>query len=362
MSAFSSLRSVDRKSVSRILHYKIKIFFNPSSEYAEGATLSAGARCSKCLEQGDKGEETSEEGAGGGSANGSSSTGELNRSRGGGGAGNVASGNGSLRLAIADLGDNSAGSSGAGSTSLGLTIADLRDNRARSSRLGLAIADLRDNGTGSRSGAGSRGLRLAITDLGDDRAGGASLGLTIADLRSNRARGSGLGLTIADLAGTAGSSLPHSLNVDGDALCASALAVQVGEATRRARVPDSGLEGERVVLAKGEAGLFPSASLYGGIELELVVAGDVTDAASLVLQDTILERKSQGTSELTGRQVTLGAGVGDIDGGDLEGSLSGGRAASRSALGHSCGSEGEGDEGLHFQKTGGADSESCNEG
>lgn len=305
MSAFSSLRSVDRKSVSRILHYKIKIFFNPSSEYAEGATLSAGAGCSKCLEQGDKGEETSEEGAGGGSANGSSSTGELNRSRGGGGAGNVASGNGSLRLAIADLGDNSAGSSGAGSTSLGLTIADLR---------------------------------------------------------SNRARGSGLGLTIADLAGTAGSSLPHSLNVDGDALCASALAVQVGEATRRARVPDSGLEGERVVLAKGEAGLFPSASLYGGIELELVVAGDVTDAASLVLQDTILERKSQGTSELTGRQVTLGAGVGDIDGGDLEGSLSGGRAASRSALGHSCGSEGEGDEGLHFQKTGGADSESCNEG
>lgn len=305
MSAFSSLRSVDRKSVSRILHYKIKIFFNPSSEYAEGATLSAGAGCSKCLEQGDKGEETSEEGAGGGSANGSSSTGELNRSRGGGGAGNVASGNGSLRLAIADLGDNSAGSSGAGSTSLGLTIADLR---------------------------------------------------------SNRARGSGLGLTIADLAGTAGSSLPHSLNVDGDALCASALAVQVGEATRRARVPDSGLEGERVVLAKGEAGLFPSASLYGGIELELVVAGDVTDAASLVLQDTILERKSQGTSELTGRQVTLGAGVGDIDGGDLEGSLSGGRAASRSALGHSCGSEGEGDEGLHFQKTGGADSEGCNEG
>jgi len=80
MSAFSSLRSVDRKSVSRILHYKIKIFFNPSSEYAEGATLSAGAGCSKCLEQGDKGEETSEEGAGGGSANGSSSTGELNRS------------------------------------------------------------------------------------------------------------------------------------------------------------------------------------------------------------------------------------------------------------------------------------------
>jgi len=323
MSAFSSLRSVDRKSVSRILHYKIKIFFNPSSEYAEGATLSAGAGCSKCLEQGDKGEETSEEGAGGGSANGSSSTGELNRSRGGGGAGNVASGNGSLRLAIADLGDNSAGSSGAGSTSLGLTIADLRDNRARSSRLGLAIADLRDNGTGSRSGAGSRGLRLAITDLGDDRAGGASLGLTIADLRSNRARGSGLGLTIADLAGTAGSSLPHSLNVDGDALCASALAVQVVEVAGQALVEDCwghtaiGRESKGAVAADREASGLTSASLERGVELKLVVAGNVSLATGLVLDDTVLEGQCQGTSKLAARKIML-AGGGDIDSLDVE--------------------------------------------
>lgn len=81
----------------------------------------------------------------------------------------------------------------------------------------------------------------------------------------------------------------------------------------------------------------------------LVVASNVTSAASLVFQVAILKRKGQSTSELTGGQVTFGLGVGDIDGGDLEGSLGGWRAARRS-LRQSRSGECEDSERLHFQK------------
>jgi len=218
--------------------------------------------------------------------------------------------------------------------------------------LRLAVADLRDNWAGSAS------LGLTVADLSDDWAGSSSLGLTVTDLRDNRARGTGLGLTVTDLAGTTG-SLPNSLEVDGDTLCANAPAVEVVEAARVARVPDSGgAEGKGLVAAEGEARLFPSTGLYGGIELELVVAGDVANAVGLIPQDAVLECECQGTGELAGLKVTLaGAGVGDINGGDLEASLSGGRAASRgSALSHSRGGEGEDSEGLHSQKIDRADS------
>jgi len=49
----------------------------------------------------------------------------------------------------------------------------------------------------------------------------------------------------------------------------------------------------------------------------LVVAGNVSSAASLVFQVAIVEGESQGTSELARLKVTL-LGGSDIDGRDLE--------------------------------------------
>jgi len=102
-----------------------------------------------------------------------------------------------------------------------------------------------------------------------------------------------------------------------------------------------------LVATEGEPRLLSSTGLYGIVELELIVASDVTSAASLILQDAIVERQCQGT----GGELALHLGGSDIDSGDLEGSRGGRRAPSRGrALSQRRSGEGEDSEGLHFQK------------
>jgi hypothetical protein len=302
-----------------------------------------------------------------------------------------------LGLAIADLGDDR--SAGAGGTGLGLAVRDLRNNgssdgslggtslglaigdlgndgssglRAGGTGLGLAVGDLRDDGS---RWAGSSSLGLSVRDLGDDWAGRWGLGLAIGDLGDTGRLGD-LGLTIADLGSTT-TSRDH-VDVNGNALGTSALAVQVVEGTRQALEEHSGARGavaggecERSVVADREAGGLLSTSLDGSIKLEpaicismmfaievwydmnsLVVGSDVSGAASLVLEDTILESQGQGTGELARWKITLGLGGGDIDGLDVEVSRGGSLATSRRALGQygTSSREGVDSEGLHFQK------------
>jgi len=202
-----------------------------------------------------------------------------------------------LRLAIRDLRNYRC----SGTRSLGLTIGNLGDNWgtagwARS--LWLSIRDLADNGRTSR-----RSLWLAIGDLADNRAGSGSLWLAIRDL-GYAGRLGNLGLSVADLRST--SALVHGNNEDRDALCAGALAVQIVEGSRQARVPDGSSVGaaaagecERAIAAKGEARGLAGASLYRLVELELVVACNISLTSSLIAQDTILQAESQSPSKLT---------------------------------------------------------------
>jgi hypothetical protein len=239
--SIASLESVIKKSSS---------FFLPLWLHAHAMTMRTKALIaewlmSRYLEHGEEGEEPRDQATNSGVA-GSSSTGELGWSRRGRvGTGEVASGARSLGLTIANLGHN-----GPGGSSLGLTIRDLRDNGPGGSRLRLAIRDLRDNGPG-----GSR-LRLAIRDLRDNGArsgtGGGSLGLSVGDLRDNCSWAGSLGLTVGDLGNTWGlgglrlaiadlgntTGRCYCYDVDRDTLCASALAVQVVEGARQARVED----------------------------------------------------------------------------------------------------------------------------
>jgi hypothetical protein len=98
--------------------------------------------------------------------------------------------------------------------------------------LGLAIRDLRNDRTGRRLGSASLGL--TVRDLRDNGRLG-SLGLAIGDLGNDRWL-SDLGLAIADLGCTAAAGGVDSVDVNGDALCTSALAVQVVEVTGQALV------------------------------------------------------------------------------------------------------------------------------
>jgi hypothetical protein len=100
------------------------------------------------------------------------------------------------------------------------------------------------------------------------------LRLTVGNLRNTRWL-SDLGLAIANLRGT--TTLHHSCDVDGDALCTSALTVQVVEGTRQTLIPHSGGstvgggEGKRTVAADGEASGFTSTSLQRLVKLEPIV-------------------------------------------------------------------------------------------
>jgi hypothetical protein len=98
-------------------------------------------------------------------------------------------------------------------------------------------------------------LGLAIGDLGNDR--------WACDLR----------LTVTDLSSTATAG-HDSVDVDGDTLCASALAVQVVEVTRKALVEHSwgratiGRESEGAISTERESSGLASTSLERSIELE----------------------------------------------------------------------------------------------
>jgi len=261
---------------------------------------------------------------------------------------------GDLGLTVADLGDDWANRS----RCLRLAIRDLGDNgscgRLGCTSLRLAIRDLRDNW--SCRGLGCTGLRLAIRDLRDDAGSGStSLRLTVGDLGDAGWCGD-LGLTVTDLGGTGTASL-HSSDVDRNALCTGALAVQVVEVTREALVKDSwcrtaiGRESEGVVATEREPAGFLSTGLNRSVELELIVGGNVSLAASLVLQNTVVEGEGQGTGKLARLEITLSLGSSDIDGLDIEGSRSGSLATRWGALSQRRRSgESEDSEGLHFQK------------
>jgi hypothetical protein len=211
---------------------------------------------------------------------------------------------GGLRLAIRDLGDYRLGRT----RSLGLAIGNLGDHWGRAGwlrSLGLSIRDLADDGRTSRGG-----LWLAVGDLADNWAGSGSLRLAIRDL-GHAGRLGNLGLSVADLRGT--SALVHRNNEDGNALCTDALAVQIVEGSRQARVPDGGGVGaaaagecERAIAAERETRSLAGASLYRLVELELVVACNVSLTSSLIAQEAILQAEGQSTSKLAGLEtITL---------------------------------------------------------
>jgi hypothetical protein len=205
-----------------------------------------------------------------------------------------------LRLAVGDLGNDGTAGWGRG---LGLAIGDLSNDRlrGRAGCLWLAIRDLNDNRRTSWAGS----LGLAVGDLSDDGTAGwlGGLRLTITDLSNGRS-GGGLGLAIRDLSGTSASI--GSLDVDGNAILSDRLAVQVVEVAGQALIPDSVVtDGKGLIAAQREARGLASASLNWGVKLELVVAGDVSLATSLVLQDTISEGQSEGAGKLAPLKITL---------------------------------------------------------
>ena len=88
----------------------------------------------------------------------------------------------------------------------------------------------------------------------------------------------------------------------------------------------------------------------------LVVGSDVSLAAGLVLQDTILESQGKSTRKLASLKITLGAGASLVDSLDLEGSRGGGGTAAGGARclgkGQCGGRKGESDVGLHYDRGG----------
>lgn len=239
------------------------------------------------------------------------------------------SGSRSLDLAVRDLSD---GSTGGGC--LDLTVGDLGDLDGGGGRsLDLAVGDLSDGN------ATSRGLNLAIGDLGDRSASGC-LDLTIRDLSDRAGGGRGLELTIANLGGGTASTgnsrggrttSSEDVDVDGRALVASGLVVQVVEVAAQALVEDGRVaDGKGAVAADGEARGVDSTSLSGLVELELVVGSNVTGTALIVSQDTVGEGDGEDLV-LTSLKITLGVG-GDVSNRDGEGTVEAGRAALRSGL------------------------------
>jgi hypothetical protein len=343
------------------------------------------ARLAMLIEYLQQGEETEETGSESTHVNiaGRGSASVLERSRGRGlGSSQVTSRSGGLGLSVTDLGNDGtrwfgSGKAGSRSGSLGLSVTDLGNDRTRwfgsgkaGSRCGglrLAVGKLRDGRTrwlGS-GGAGSRGGSLGLT-VGKLRnsgsrwqlgSGGGSLRLAIGDLGDSR------GLRGRSLRGwsRAAASSHDRLDIDLDALHTLRVAVQVVEIARQA-LPEGGVtkgtgdstaQGKSVVGAKGESLVLFRVGLGLGIELELVVAGDVSLTTSLVFQDTILERDGQGTVELTPLEITLRGWL--INRLDVELLVGGSNTARRcSSLRHGSGQrggrEGEGNVNLHDER------------
>jgi len=178
--------------------------------------------------------------------------------------------------------------------------------------LDLAVRDL---GNGLASGS----LDLTVRDLGD-RLAGTGLDLTIRDLGDRLSSGGGgLELTVANLGGSAArgsSSSVEDVDVDRRALSTSGLIVEVVEGTAQALVEDSGVTNSKsAVAADGETRGVDGTGLGGLVELELVVGSNVTSAALVIGQGTILKSDSQDLG-LARLEVTLA--VGDVGDGDAE--------------------------------------------
>jgi hypothetical protein len=184
-----------------------------------------------------------------------------------------------LRLAIRDLGDNGA------SWSLRLAIRDLGDNRANGAGWGLRLT-IRDLGDDS-----SRGLRLTIRDLGDDSSRG--LRLTIRDLADNSSRGLRLSvgdlsdcsntgsrwLAVRGLANSARRGARDGIDQDWLAVRSPIAVIQVVEVSADALIEDVGsTEGERAIVAEGEASGIDGSGLRRAVELELEVGGNISSA------------------------------------------------------------------------------------
>jgi len=234
-----------------------------------------------------------------------------------------------LDLTVTDLGDNTA-SGGSGRRGLGgagggldLAVTDLGDwlgRRGTGGGLDLTVTNLGD----WLSSAGG-GLDLTVGDLSDDLgSAGGGLNLTVGDLADWLSGGRGLDLTVGNLGDSLGRgwegrrnnvTTTEDVNVDWNTLSTLGLGVEVVERARQALVEDGGAtKGKGAVGASRPASGVDLTSLTTEVELELVVGGDVTNAASSVLQETIV--KSAGKSSWAAG--TLGVGLGDVDDGDLK--------------------------------------------
>jgi hypothetical protein len=188
-----------------------------------------------------------------------------------------------LWLSIRDLGDrNGSGRTGWG---LWLSIRDLRDDGAARSGWGLrlSIRDLRDDGA-ARSGWG---LRLSVRDLSDGR-GCGSLRLSIRYL-GDSPNGSSRRLAIRALTNwVAARTTWEEIDEDGLAVRGPLAVIQVVEVAAQALVEDVGsAEGKRAIVAGGEAVSVDSSGLGRGVELELVVGGDISSSSLGILQFAI---------------------------------------------------------------------------
>lgn len=230
------------------------------SKHNDGDSTSNDTEEASC--HGGKGGTTGESGNAWGS---SGDSGAVLGSRGSG-----VSGTGSLDLAIRDLGNNSCGCSLGDSTGgLDLTVGDLRNNSCRCSL---------DNSRG--------GLDLTVRNLGHGSSGAGSLDLAIRNLRDGAGSSGRFGSSRYGI-NTAGGD---DLNVDGRALVTGALIVQVVKVTTEALVEDGrAAKGESAVAADGPASSVDSTGLRWLIKLELVVRGNVTNAAFVISEDTVCE-------------------------------------------------------------------------
>lgn len=119
----------------------------------------------------------------------------------------------------------------------------------------------------------------------------------MADWARRGTRGGGH-LSVSGLAGSATlhGTTSDGLDVDRAALATLGLVVQVVEVSAQALVEDSLVaKDEGAVVADSPARSVDRIGLEDVVELELVVGDDLTSAAVLVLEDTVVEGDLEGT-------------------------------------------------------------------
>lgn len=124
---------------------------------------------------------------------------------------------------------------------------------------------------------------------GDTNSGGLDLGLAVGQGRHNGG-GDDLSADNLAIARLARGSAGHQDNLDRLTLSGPGAVVKVVEVSRSALVPDSvATESERAVATCGETRSVDSTRLRGLVELELVIASDVTSATLSIGQDAVLK-------------------------------------------------------------------------